>query len=209
MPRVHDLGGSLGFGAVEATPNEPVFAAQWEARTWGLMMGTFVMGLSNGPEFRFSIERMNPAHYLSTRYYEHWATSVATRLIDTGRATVAELEQRAGGRFPVSEPLPKIEAAEVPGDPAPTLTPGDQVRVKHWTPVAHTRCPAYVMGRRGVVVRVDGECQVADVELFRTGPRYEAVYSVGFEAAELWGETAERHTVHVDLSASYLERETT
>jgi len=26
------------------------------------------MGLSNGPEFRFSIERMDPEHYLSSRY---------------------------------------------------------------------------------------------------------------------------------------------
>lgn len=190
-------------------PDEPVFAAEWEARTWGLMMGTFVMGLSNGPEFRFSIERMDPAHYLSTRYYEHWATSIATRLVDTGRVTVGELEERAGGRFPVSAPLPDVETAEVPGEPALSLSPGDRVRVKHWTPVGHTRCPAYVMGRRGVVVRVHPESQLADVELFRAEPRVEAEYTVAFDAQELWGATAERHTVHVDLSASYLERETT
>jgi len=68
MHRVHDLGGLVGFGAIDATPTEPVFAWEWEARTWGLTMGTFAMGLSNGPEFRFSIERMDPAHYLSSRY---------------------------------------------------------------------------------------------------------------------------------------------
>lgn len=207
MHRVHDLGGFVGFGAVDAVPDEPVFAAEWEARTWGLTMGTFVMGLSNGPEFRFSIERMDPMHYLSSRYYEHWATSVATRLVDTGRVTVAELEQRAGGRFPIAAPMPDLEEAEVPGEPAVALAVGDRVRVKQWSPRGHTRCPAYVRGRAGVVVRAHPASQLADVELFRGDARIEAAYTVAFGASELWAASAERHTVHVDLSASYLERE--
>ena len=132
---------------------------------------------------------------------------MATRLVDTGRLTVDELEQRVGGGFPVSAPMPQIESAEVPGVAVPALAPGDRVQVKQWTPLGHTRCPAYVRGRRGVVVRVDGDRPLADVELFRTPARNEAVYSVRFDAAELWGATAERHVVHVDLSASYLERE--
>ena len=134
---------------------------------------------------------------------------MATRLVETGRLTVEELEQRVGGGFPVAAPLPEIESAEVPGVAVAALVPGDRVQVKQWNPLGHTRCPAYVRGRRGVVVRVDGNHPLADVELFRAPARDEAVYTVRFDAAELWGATAERHAVHVDLSASYLEREST
>ena len=36
MNGVHDLGGMHGFGPVVLEPNEPVFHAEWERRTFAL-----------------------------------------------------------------------------------------------------------------------------------------------------------------------------
>ena len=50
------------------------------------------------------IERMEPRQRPAASYYERSLTSLATLLVEKGVVTHAELEQRAGGRFPLSEP---------------------------------------------------------------------------------------------------------
>src|SRR6266480_1783848 len=102
---IHDLGGMQGFGAVSHTPAEPIFHSRWEAAARALL--TIVAGTVNasGGEFRHAIERMDPGHYLTSSYYEHWLTGAATLAVEHGLVTHAELEERAGGRFPVSGPV--------------------------------------------------------------------------------------------------------
>jgi nitrile hydratase beta subunit len=203
MDGVHDLAGMQGFGPVEPEADEPVFHEEWERRAWGLTMGTFVAGISNGGQFRHSIERMDPAHYLTSPYYEHWVTGVATRLVETGVVTADELDDRAGGSFPISRP---VAADATP--PSPThnrFNVGDRVRVSRTPTSGHTRCPRYVRGKAGVVVRVDPAASVPDVEAHQPDERVsEPVYCVRFDAADLWG-GADVHAVHVDLWQRYLE----
>ncbi len=204
MDGIHDLGGLDGFGSIDHRSSEPVFASEWEAKAWGLTMGSFAMGLSNGSQFRSSIERMDPVHYLTSRYYEHWVTSLATRLVETGRVTAEELDQRAGGPVPLSRP-PAAAATMAPdAHRAQVFEPGDQVRVRTVQTRAHTRCPRYVRAKRGTVVRVDPPSTLPDVEN-DAARRMEPVYAVRFEADELWGPGADGSAVHVDLWASYLE----
>jgi nitrile hydratase subunit beta len=166
------------------------------------------MGVVNGGQFRHSIERMDPAHYLGSSYYEHWATGVATRLLEVGKLTIDELEAKAGGRFPLSRPE-QAATVEDPGPDvdAPRFGPGDAVRVRNVHPAGHTRCPRYIRGRRGTVIRNDKIASVPDVEAHTDGRRRkEPTYSVAFDAAELWGADGERGvTIHVDLWDSYLE----
>ena len=50
------------------------------------------------------IERMDPEHYLTTSYYEHWLTAAASIAVESGIIEREELESRAGGVFPVSRP---------------------------------------------------------------------------------------------------------
>src|SRR5204862_330623 len=83
---IHDLGGMDGFGPVELEPDEPVFHTDWERRALGCTFAGFVNGVANGGQFRHAIERMDPAHYLSTTYYEHWLTGTATRFVEAGRS---------------------------------------------------------------------------------------------------------------------------
>ena len=80
---------------------------------------------------------------------------------------------------------------------------GDEVRVRDFHPLGHTRAPLYVRGNPGVVVRLDGVFSLPDVQVHCDQQRREPTYSVRFEASELWG--APGDPVHVDLWESYLE----
>src|SRR5437764_852850 len=87
---------------VRAQLTEPGFHEPWERRAAVVTFGVFLTGTSNGGQFRHSIERMDPSHYLGSSYYEHWATGIATRMVELGLVTVDELEARAGGTFLLS-----------------------------------------------------------------------------------------------------------
>ncbi len=87
----------------------------------------------------------------------------------------------------------------------PRFGPGDRVRVHGWHPPGHTRCPGYVRGTTGTVVRVDGTHSVPDIEAHGTARRYEPTYAVRFDAADLWQDGQHGVSVHVDLWDSYLE----
>jgi nitrile hydratase subunit beta len=203
---IHDLGGMQGFGAVDHSPSEPVFRERWEAAARALLEAVAGAVRASGGEFRHSIERMEPGHYLTSGYYEHWLTGAATLAVEHGLVTRADLEARAGGRFPLSGP---VRAAPVtaagPDVSEPRFAAGDRVRVREWHPPGHTRCPRYVRGKQGVVVRLDGTHSVPDVEAHGAARRYEPTYSVRFDAAGLWRDGQRGVWVHVDLWDSYLE----
>jgi nitrile hydratase subunit beta len=204
---IHDLGGMQGFGPVNHSPAEPAFHYQWEAVARALL--TVVAGAvqASGGEFRHSIERMDPGHYLTSSYYEHWLTAAATLAVEHGLVTGPELEQRAGGWFPLSGPVLAPPVADAgPDVGTPRFSVGERVRVREWHPPGHTRCPRYVRGKMGVVVRVDGIHSLPDVEAHGSARRYEPTYSVRFDAAELWRDGQRGVWVHVDLWDSYLER---
>ncbi len=210
---IHDLGGMQGLGPVAHSPAEPVFHGRWQAVARALMViVTGAVGASGG-EFRHSIERMEPGHYLTSSYYEHWLTAVATLAVEHGLVSHSDLEARAGGRFPLSGPvLARPVAGGGPGEDGgpgvdePRFRVGDRVRVRDWHPPGHTRCPRYVRGKAGVVVRVDGTHSLPDIEAHGSARRYEPTYSVRFDAAELWRDGQHGVSVHADLWDSYLER---
>jgi nitrile hydratase subunit beta len=203
---VHDLGGLDGFGPVEYRKSEPYFAEDWERRAFRVMLGFVAAQDVPGGRFRHSIERMAPEHYLSSPYYEHWLTGAATMTVEAGFATPEELENRAGGRFPLS----RADRGVLPEDLAPHTEPrysvGDEVRVRAWHPPGHTRAPRYVQGRRGTIVRVDGAHPIDDIAAHGGGDVADPLYSVRFTSRELWGEAgADGEVMHVDLFERYLE----
>jgi nitrile hydratase subunit beta len=205
---VHDLGGMQDFGPVSVEPTDPVFHAVWEARVFGLGAIVTLQGLANTNSFRHAIERMDPAHYLGSPYFEHWLTAIATLLVERGALTREELEARSGGPFPVSRPsqAPPWTAAAA-ADARSRFAVGDCVRVLGSHRRGHTRCPRYVRGKQGVVDRCAGAYTLPDADVHGDDPPSEPTYSVRFDAAELWGEEAESGaTVSVDLWESYLAR---
>src|SRR6266851_412652 len=146
-----------GFGPVAHSPAEPAFHRPWQAAARALLMAVAGAADVSGGEFRHAIERMDPGHYLTSDYYERWLTAAATLAVEHGLVTHADLEARAGGRFPLSGPVLAPPVADAgPDVDEPRFRAGDRVRVRDWHPPGHTRCPRYVRGTAGAVVRVDG-----------------------------------------------------
>jgi nitrile hydratase len=120
--------------------------------------------------------------------------------------TADELEARAGGRFPLSRPIPPLPPPSPATSAAPRFAVGSAVHVVNTHPLGHTRCPRYVRGKRGVVVRLDGSFPVPDVAAHAGEAGSEPVYGVRFAARELWGDAAGiRESVHLDLWERWLE----
>lgn len=207
MDGIHDLGGMHGFGAVQREDDEPPFHDAWEGRVHGMMLALAVGGTSL-PGFRHAIERMDPAEYLSTTYYEHWLTAVETLLLESGRITRAELAGARGRAVPNRRVPAEAEVVRTLFRPflgrdtpaaAPRFSVGDVVRVRRVSTPGHTRCPRYVRGVRGVVERENGPSPLPDER------RVEAYYTVAFDSVDVWGPDAEPFTFSVDLYESYLE----
>jgi nitrile hydratase len=209
MDGVHDLGGMEGLRSVDRTPSEPVFAEAWERRALRVALAAQVALNPGGAAFRHSIERMDPAHYLSSSYYEHWLTGITTLLVEAGIVSQDELEHRAGGGFPLSRPDRGTAPSDAREDRVEArFAVGDRVRVREWHPHGHTRAPQYVQGRRGVIVRIDGPANLPDLEAHGGGQILDPTYSIGFPARELWGRGgSEGETVNVDLWERYLEED--
>jgi nitrile hydratase len=90
-------------------------------------------------------------------------------------------------------------------DGAPVFTIGDQIRTKALGSTGHTRLPAYARGRAGRIHTCHGGHVLPDASA-RGEERAEPLYSVVFDAAELWPEAGgRRDRVFIDLWESYLE----
>ena len=207
MDGIHDLGGLQGFGPVDHSPSEPVFAAEWERQAVRVTLAVNIALGGNTPQFRHSIERMDPAHYLSSSYYEHWLTGVSTLAVEAGIATADELAVQAGGTFPLARAIRGTAPATPPANRTDArFVVGDHVRVRELHALGHSRAPRYVQGKRGVVTRVDGADSFPDTEAHGGGQILDPTYSVRFTARELWGDGAsDDGMVHVDLWEQYLE----
>lgn len=203
MELAHDLGGRDDLGAVEVEVDEPVFHAPWERTARALVYAA--MSTHPNPTtsaFRHAIERMDPEHYLTSSYYEHWVTAAGSIAVESGVTDRAELESRAGGPFPLARP--SVEP-HVDGSGAQRFAVGDRVRVVAADHGGHSRCPGYVRARAGTVTRVDDRFSLPDVEAHSTRRVLEGTYGVRFSARDLWDDADEKAVVHVDLWDSYLE----
>jgi hypothetical protein len=88
----------------------------------------------------------------------------------------------------------------------PRFKAGDAVLARNVHPVGHTRLPRYIRGKRGVIRTDHGVFAFPDAAAHGLGHKAQHVYSVCFEARELWGEQASvRDTVYIDLFDDYIE----
>jgi hypothetical protein len=95
MDGVHELAGvDSNFGPIPIDPNEPLFFDEWERRVFGVTLAVAYAGLLNFDEFRFGIERMPAWQYFAARYYEKWAATLETNMVEKGVITLEEIEAR-------------------------------------------------------------------------------------------------------------------
>jgi nitrile hydratase len=93
---------------------------------------------------------------------------------------------------------------------APTTKPkfkvGDRVIARTLSPVTHTRLARYVRGKRGRIERVHGVFALPDTNAIGAGRSPQYVYSVSFDASELWGPQGRRgDRIYIDLWDDYLD----
>ena len=217
MNGVHDMGGMHGFGRIVREENEPVFHADWEAHVRAMMTEVRSRGYFNIDASRHGIERMEPAHYLRASYYERWLASTELNFLENGFLTSDELDDRTeyfrrhpeairpGGVATAAPREAPNERANSP-QPASQFAVGDAVITHNIHSPGHTRLPRYARGKRGIVQRLHGTQIFPDTNALGLGENPQPLYSVRFDADELWGDSAEPHQiVSLDLWESYLE----
>lgn len=217
MNGAQDLGGQMGFGPIAPEKDEPLFHAPWEKRALALTLACGAMGHWSIDESRHARESLHPADYLSSGYYEIWTKALEELLKRHGFVTAQEL---AAGEALTAPPPPKrvLKADMVPavlakGGPtsraregAPRFKLGDRVRTILIHPRGHTRLPRYARGKVGVIEGLHGAHVFPDSNAHGGGENPDFLYTVAFDARELWGRDADpASTVSIDAWEAYLE----
>ena len=193
MNGIHDMGGMHGFGAVDRRLDETLFPEAWQGRVCALAGYAMSAGLANIDAFRHAIERMPPERYLADGYYGRWLYALE-----------ALARERLGGD--AAPELPEVGSVTRTVDREPRFAVGDAVRTWNRHPEGHTRLPGYARNRRGTIADVHPACVYPDTNADGRGESPQHLYTVGFSAAELWGEEAEAAaTIYIDLFEPYLE----
>ncbi|WER49176.1 nitrile hydratase subunit beta [Cupriavidus sp. WKF15] len=216
MNGAQDMGGMQSFGPVRPEPDEPPFHAGWERRVLALNLAMNAVGKWNIDIQRAARESLPPAQYLASSYYEIWFEGLKKVLLGAGLVTAAEIEQ--GTMAIAGEPVDRVLKAEevaaslLRGSPSarPAAAParfavGDVVRTRLLNPATHTRLPRYCRGRQGQIVRVHGAHVFPDASALRLGDQPQWLYTVCFDAIDLWGPDTTAASVCVDCWESYFE----
>jgi nitrile hydratase len=218
MDGVHDMGGMDGFGKVEPELNEPPFHAPWEGRVLAMQRAMGYAGAWHIDHSRFAQEQLPPVTYLSVSYYQRWALAMEKNVIERGYVTPEELE--AGHALKPGKPLARKLTTAVVQDgltrssfyrqsqgPA-RFKPGDRVRTRNIHPATHTRLPRYARDKVGVVEMCHGCHMYPDSVAVDKGDNPQWLYTVVFEASELWGPDADPTSkISIDAFEPYLEPE--
>jgi nitrile hydratase len=219
MNGAQDMGGMMGFGPVRPEKDEPVFHAPWEARAFALTIAMGPAGGWNIDQGRAARESLHPAEYLTKTYYEIWIAGLEKLMVTGGLVTPEEITAakvlhppKTVHRVLTAEGVAAALAAggptERPAKKPQRFQVGERVRARNIHPAGHTRLPRYVRGHVGKVTHVHGAHVLPDSSAAGLGEDPQWLYTVRFEARELWGELADcTASVSVDAWESYLECE--
>ena len=209
-----DLGGTTGHGPIQYEREGVVFPHDWEARALALTLAAGAPGGWNIDMSRSAREAL--PNYLDLTYYAIWTAALEQLVVDHGLVTTAEVEAGhalgpgdASRRVLRAEAVPAVltsggPASREPGSPA-RFEIGDRVRTRADQVDHHTRLPAYASGQMGVVERVHGVHVFPDTNARGLGEQPQWLYTVVFDATDLWDDAAPGQRVSVDAWDSYLE----
>jgi nitrile hydratase subunit beta len=104
VPALSDMGGRAEYyGPIEREPNEPVFHARWEARTFGISSFLLALFGGNTDAFRRAMEQLPREAYLAG-YYERWLAAFERMLVRGGYLGPDEIDARLAGRHAAPGP---------------------------------------------------------------------------------------------------------
>lgn len=220
MSSIANIGGTDGWGRVTVpTPDEPVFAEEWEGRAFAMTLLT--MGRISGRNldaFRHALGRLDRPAYFDDGYYGRWLNAAELMLTDSAILAPGAVDARvrANQGETVDEPPAPEQDAKPDYKPtaagslrtveeAPRFAVGDRVTAKDVDPTGHTQLVGYLRGRTGVVRIVQPAALLPDTHAQFLGENAQHVYAVEFDSRDLWGSDAEPFTLTADLFDSYLE----
>ena len=210
-----DLGGLPGFGPVTLEPEGEWFHASWEPRALALTVAMGATGAWNLDMMRAARETL--PNYRELSYYEIWLFALQNMLEKQGLVTPEEV--RAERLLQESPALPRVlkeadvhatlargaSTERLPVEPA-RYAPGQKVQVRKLQADHHTRLPAYVLGKEGVVEKIRGVHVFADANAQGLGEQPQWLYAVAFDGVELWGNAGSPGVqVCIDAFEPYLE----
>jgi nitrile hydratase len=212
----HDMGGMQGFGPVVREKDEPVFHSRWERRVLAINVAVGACGAWTIDMSRSAREDRVPAEYLALSYYAIWLAGLERLTVEKGLLTALELA--TGDKLVQPVPVKRVlKADEVAsalagGWPAdrpvgfqPRFEVGQAVVTRVVNPATHTRLPRYARGKRGTVHAWHGAHVYPDANAHGHGEAPHHLYTVRFEAAELWGPDTTADSVHLNCWEPYLE----
>ncbi|MEU1542507.1 nitrile hydratase subunit beta [Actinacidiphila glaucinigra] len=223
MDSIADMGGTSGWGAVSPPrPDEPVFKERWEGRAFALALlsSRIACGGYNPDAFRHAHERLDRSAYLDDGYFGRWLNGAELMLTDSATLAPGAVDARARNlrgeqveEPAVPEPRPDYAPTAAPVgagslrsvDTAPAFAVGERVRAKNMSPPGHTRLPRYVRGHAGVIERIQPAHVLPDTNAHFLGENPQYVYSVRFDAREVWGSGTDAFELTAELYETYLE----
>jgi nitrile hydratase beta subunit len=201
-----DLGGQDVPDPIVQEPEGEYFHAPWEPRVMALVVAMGPTGMSNIDMNRAARETL--PNYRDLSYYEIWLAALEKLALQKGvlsdtppppkqvlRAETAIATIKKG--FRASRPATHLARFSI----------GDWVRTAAVQPDHHTRLPAYARGKVGVLERVHGVHVFPDTNSRGLSESPQWLYTVTFDAQELWGESARspNSRISVDAFEPYLE----
>jgi nitrile hydratase len=216
MNGAQDLGGMQSFGPIRPEADALIFHADWERHALAITLAMGAAAKWNIDMSRAARESLPPAQYLASSYFEIWFEGLKKLLLDTGLVTAEEIasgvSRSAGMPVPRVLMASEVAAALRRGSPVdrPALTEArlkvdDEVLTRQLNPSTHTRLPRYCRGRRGRVIAVHGPHVFPDTNAIGLGEQPQWLYTVRFDASELWGKDTTAASVCVDCWEPYLD----
>lgn len=209
-----DLGGSTGHGPIVDEPEGVVFHHAWEAKALALTLAAGAPGGWNIDMSRAARETL--PDYARLSYYEIWMAALERQLVDAGLVTPEEIDAGRALEAPHGESrvltADRVAATLARGGPVdrpPTSEArfgvGDRVRTRPGRVDHHTRLPSYASGRIGEVERVHGAHVFPDTNAHGGGEQPQWLYTVVFDASDLWDDATPGGRVSIDAWEPYLE----
>ena len=208
------MGGEQNFGPVEAEANEPTFHHRWEGRVLAMNIAMGATRQWNIDQGRAGIESIAPATYLAMSYYEKWFERLCRMLLERKLVTRDEI---AGGKaqapgakiatLAADQVMPVLRRGSITLrtiESRARFKVGDRVRTKNINPATHTRLPRYCRDKPGTIAIVHGAHVYPDTNALGRGEDPRWLYTVRFEARDLWGEDTTADAVYADCWDPYL-----
>jgi nitrile hydratase subunit beta len=201
-----DLGGQDVPGAIVQEPEGEYFHAPWEPRVMALVVAMGPTGMSNIDMNRAARETL--PNYRDLSYYEIWLAALEKLALEKGVLSDAppppkHVLHAESVLAAIKKGSPASRAATKPA----RFSLGHRVRTAAVQPEHHTRLPAYARGKVGVIARVHGVHVFPDTNARGLGESPQWLYTVSFDAQELWGESARspHSCISVDAFEPYLQ----